>query len=141
MNLVVKIILCQFDMSKKKRKRDGPNNSNGDNVEDNEPEMTEEDINELVRGLDKEEKEMDDGDDKEGDNEETEKVIRDVDAIEKAMEGEIKEVLLLAKPVRQVLFKVSLFFSRSLYISPLLFFCSLHHSSFFFSIPPFFYYY
>ena len=34
MNLVVKIILRQFDMSKKKGKKDGPNNSNSDNVED-----------------------------------------------------------------------------------------------------------
>ena len=92
-NLVVKIILRQFDMSKKKGKKDRPNNSNGDNIEDDEPEMTEEDIDELIRGLDKEEKEMDDGDDEEGDDEETEKVIRDVEAIEKAMEGEIKEVL------------------------------------------------
>jgi hypothetical protein len=144
-NLVVKIILRQFDMSKKKGKKDVPNNSNGDNpreVDGEDDEMSEEDIDELLRGLDKEEKEMDEGDDE--DDEESEKILRDVEEIEKVLEEDIKEVLTLAKPVRQVLFKVSLcfFFPQSpspFFFSipvPLLFFLDPRPPFFFFSRSP-----
>ena len=76
--------------------------------------------------LDKEEKEMDEG--YEGDDEESEKLERDVENIEEAMEEEIKGVLKLkiAKPVRQVLFKVG-----TLGLDPLV----LNILSFFFMLP------
>ena len=66
--------------------------------------MTEGNVDELVRPLDKEE--MYKGDNE--DDEESEKVKRDVKQLEMMLEGEIKEVLKLAKPVHQVLYKVSL---------------------------------
>ena len=108
-NLVVKIMLCQFDMSKKKGKKDVPkdNPKKEGSSEDNENEMTEQDVDELVRGLDKEEKEMYEGDN-EDDNEESDKVLRDVKELEVVLEEELKEVVNLAKPVCQVLYKVSL---------------------------------
>ena len=111
--------------------------------------MTEQDVDELVRGLDKEEKEMYEGDN-EDDNEESDKVLRDVKELEVVLEEELKEVVNLAKPVCQVLYKVSLvrssffildchlfiFFGQ--YPSPLFFFSillftrHLSSSSFFF---------
>ena len=88
-NLVVKIILCQFDVPRKEEKGVlPPNNSNlpdlasGNNVE------LEEDLEELARVLDKEGKEMDEGD--EEDDEDSEHHERDVEKIEEAMEEEIK---------------------------------------------------
>ena len=113
-NLVVKIILCQFNVPKKKEKKDQPVPNDNDNVpdlasgnnQDDNPEVTEEELEELVRVLDKEEKEMDEGDD----NEESEKLVRDVEIIEKVMEKEIKKMSKMVKPVRQVLFKVSALF-------------------------------
>jgi hypothetical protein len=113
-NLVVKIILRQFDhVSKKKGNKDIPELPRKDNEpeipgKDNEPEIPEDEDEELVRVLDKEEKEMDEAD--EGDDEESDKLVRDVEKIEEAMEGEIKEVSKMVKPVRQVLFKVSTHF-------------------------------
>jgi hypothetical protein len=133
-NLVVKIILRQFDVSKKKEKNNAPEN-NAPNIpdlagdapdqareaggEDDDAEIVEGDLDEIVRILDKEEKEMDEGDDDE-DDEETEKLLRDVEMIEEAMEGEIREVMKTAKPVRQVLFKVCpvFFFSLSSFFFP-----------------------
>ena len=50
---------------------------------------------------------MDDGDDGD-DGEESDKVLRDVKELEGMLEEELEEVLKLAKPVRQVLYKVSL---------------------------------
>ena len=109
-NLVVKLILHQFDMSKKKGNKDLPNKGANPkkkgSIEDDKPKMTVGNVNELVRVLDKEEKEMYEGDDQ--DDEEGEKVKRDVKQLEMMLEGEIKEVLKLAKPVHQVLYKVSL---------------------------------
>ena len=113
-NLVVKIILRQFDVPKKKEKKDQPVPNDNNNVpdlasgnnQDNNPEVTEEKLEELARVLDKEEKEMDEGDD----DEESEKLLRDVEIIEKAMEKEIKKTSKMVKPVRQVLFKVSALF-------------------------------
>ena len=114
-NLVVKIILRQFDVVKKKKKKDLP--TNDANVPDLassdhghgevEPEINEDELDEIVRVLDKEEKEMDEAG--EADDEEGDKVVRDVELIEKAMEEEIKGVSKMAKPVRQVLFKVGTF--------------------------------
>ena len=97
-NLVVKIMLCQFDMSKKKVKKDIPkdNPKKESSSEDDENEMTERDVDELVRGLDKEEKEMDEGDNEDND-EESDKVLRDVKELEVMLEEELKEVVNLAK--------------------------------------------
>ena len=87
-----------------------------------------------MRGLDKEEKEMYEGDD-EDDDEESDKVLRDVNELEVVLEEELKEVVNLAKPVRQVLYKVSLssffFFilDRRLYF----FFCQYLSPFFFFA--------
>ena len=104
-NLVVKIILRQFDVSKKKEKKDKPNIPvDGDGVDDAEIMECEAEVEELVRVLDKEEKEMNEDD--ETDNEESENLVRDVEMIEEAMEDEIKEVSKMVKPVRQVIFKV-----------------------------------
>jgi hypothetical protein len=101
-NLVVKIILRQFDVSGTKEKdSEKPTNDS------EELDIPEEDDEELVRVLDKEEKEMDEGDGTD-DDEDDETLVRDVQMIEDAMEDMIKEVSKTAKPVRQVLFKVSL---------------------------------
>jgi hypothetical protein len=116
-NLVVKIILRQFDMPKKKGKKEAPAHKDGTNNPDlasvdqaeAEIEITgdeDDDIDELLRVLDKEEKEMDDT--AEGDDEESENLVRDVERIEEAMKEEIKGVSEIAKPVRQVLFKVGI---------------------------------
>ena len=117
-NLVVKIILRQFDVSKKKGKnipnnpdlaRDAPDlEREADGGTNDDDEFTGGDVDEVARVLDKEEKEMDEGD--EGDDLETEKVVRQVEMLEEAMEGEIKEVLKTARPVRQVLYKVCAIF-------------------------------
>lgn len=101
-NLVVKIILRQFDVSIKKEKKDRPTNDGDEAGID--AGNTEDADEELVRVLEKEEKEMIEGD--ETDDEESETLARDVEMIEEAMEEEIKEVSKTVKPVRQVLFKV-----------------------------------
>ena len=104
-NLVVKVILRQFDVPKKKEKKDlPPNDSNVPNLASGNDDEPEEDFEELARVLDKEEKEMDEAD--EADDEESDKLARDVDKIEEAMEEEIRGVVKMAKPVRQVLYKV-----------------------------------
>ena len=133
-NLVVKLILRQFDMSKKKGrktyqikaqipKKEGC-------IEKDEPKMTEGDVDELVRPLDKEEMYKRGNED----DEESEKVKRDVKQLEMMLEGEIKEVLKLAKPVCQVLYKVSLssfFFFLFLIAISLYFFVNTRLPSFF----------
>ena len=110
-NLVAKIILCQFDMSKRKEKNknDEPNNlpelpgeKDGNETDNNED-------GELARVLDKEEKEMDEADDEDEDLEDAEALARDVEIIEEVMEEEIEQVGKKVKPVHQVLFKVCLF--------------------------------
>ena len=108
-NLVVKIILCQFDVSKKKKGRDRPEA----NDEEDGPghEITEDEDEELVRVLDKEEKEMDSDDETDEDNE---RLGRDVEMIEEVMEDEIMEVSMMVKPVHQVLFKVGTFHLASI---------------------------
>jgi hypothetical protein len=104
-NLVVKMILRQFDVPKKKKKKDvaanDPNVPNlAPSLDEDDPEMMEDEIDKLVRVLDKEEKEMDEAD------EESDKLVRDLELIEEAMEEEIEGVSKLAKPVCDVLFKV-----------------------------------
>jgi hypothetical protein len=129
-NLVAKIILRQFDMTKKKKKKNesAPElpvpNDTGDNDTTNEMPIVDEKAEdsddfdeEMDRVLDKEEKEMDEGDDE--DNEESEKLERDAEIMEKAMEDEIERVAKKVKPVRQSLYKVS---SSSFFITFLLFF-------------------
>ena len=111
-NLVVKIIICQFDMSRKKKKEDKPNsdNDNGEELEEATEKLDleiDEEVEELVRVLDKEEKEMDNTPE-EADDEENKKLVRDVEIIEEAMEEEVKKVLKMAKPVCQVLYKVGM---------------------------------
>ena len=93
-NLVVKIILHQFDIPKKKAKKDLPM---ANNLESNGPDMAsgndhdvdeaEEEFEELARVLDKEEKEMDEAENE--DNEESDTLERGVEKIEEAMKEEI----------------------------------------------------
>ena len=109
-NLVVKIIICQFDMSRKKKKEDKLNsdNDNGEELEEATEKLDleiDEEVEELVRVLDKEEKEMDNTPE-EADDEENKKLVRDVEIIEEVMEEEVKKVLKMAKLVCQVLYKV-----------------------------------
>ena len=116
-NLVVKIILRQFDVSKRNKRTNVPSDSDVPNLEnDSEPEINEAEVDEIIRVLDKEEKEMDDAD--EADDEENGTIMRDVEMIEETMEEEVKEVTKMAKPVRQVLYKVATasFFSHFLFL-------------------------
>lgn len=78
-----------------------------------EPEITDDDFEEMVRELDKEEKEMDDAEASEADDEEGGNLERDVEMIEEAMEEAIEEVSKMVKPVREVLYKVSMAFFSS----------------------------
>ena len=140
-NLVVKIILRQFDVTKKKVKKNLP----GDNPMPEESNADEDDrdmipsdedaVDEMERELDKEEKEMDDGD--EDDDEDGEALERDLDKLEVALEEEIKGVSHLVKPVRQVLYKVGQFFFFSLLLFPLPPSFSYHR----FSFPPLFFFF
>ena len=95
-NLIVKIILHQFDIPKKKANKDllMPPKDLESNIPDmasgNNHDKAEEDsyFKELARVLDKEVKEMDEADKE--DNEESDTLVRDVEKIEDAMEEEIK---------------------------------------------------
>ena len=107
-NLVAKIILRQFDMSKKKKKKNLPNET--DTAGDANKAMEDEDPDDFdeqeERILDKEEKEMEEGDDDDDVEEDSTSLSRDVEIMEAAMEDEIEEVVRNVKPVRQVLYKV-----------------------------------
>ena len=95
---MAKIILRQFDRSKKKKKKDLPNE-----LEDPEDDDKEE------RVLDKEEKEMDDGNeenDEESDDVDIQRLEKDIEIMEGAMEEEIEGAVTEVEPVRQVLYKV-----------------------------------
>ena len=105
-NLVVKIILHQFDVSKKKKTNDIPNILNDPDLPGDESNNDE--VDEIVRVLDKEEKEIDEGD--EGDDKEGETLMSNIEKIEDAMEDEVKEVRKEVKPVREVLYKVAIFY-------------------------------
>ena len=107
-NLVVKIILHQFDMLKKKKKKNLPNKTDtaGDAnkaKEDEDPDDFDEQ-EELI--LEKEEKEMEEGDDDDDVKEDSTSLSRDVEIMEAAMEDEIEKVVRNVKPAHQVLYKV-----------------------------------
>ena len=109
-NLVAKIILRQFDMPKRNK-----NSKNNEPGLDNEGEYGNDDEgedgsndDETARVLDKEEKEMDNGDSDGEAEEEQQNVARDVEIMEEVMAEEIVGVVNDVKPVRQVLLKVSL---------------------------------
>ena len=115
-NLVIKIILRQFDVSKRNKRTNIPSDSDVPNLENvSEPEINEAEVDEIIRVLDKEEKEMDDAD--EADDEENGTIMRDVEMIEETME-EVKEMTKMVKPVQQVLYKVATasFFSHFLFL-------------------------
>ena len=113
-NLVTKIILHQFDASKKikgpKKKSENANdNANDNNANDelNNKKVTElvdneEDITSLAEGLDREEQEV--ADDK--DDEMSKNVAVDLEEIEEALKEEVSEVGKKVKPIQHVLFKV-----------------------------------
>jgi hypothetical protein len=106
-NLVAKIILRQFDKSKKKKKKTVDDTVNDANMmQDGENEDPDDHDEEQERVLDKEEKEMDEGDDE--DDEDAAHLARDLEIIEEAMEAEIEMAANKVKPVRQVLYKVNL---------------------------------
>ena len=102
-NLVVKIILHQFDVSKKKKTNDIPNILNDPDLPGDESNNDE--VDEIVRVLEKEMDEGNEGDDKEG-----ETLMSNVEKIEDSMEDEVKEVRKEVKPVREVLYKVAFFY-------------------------------
>ena len=113
-NLVIKIILRQFNVSKRNKRTNIPSDSDVPNLENvSEPEINEAEVDEIIRVLDKEEKEMDDAD--EADDEENGTIMRDVEMIEEMME-EVKEMTKMAKPVQQVLYKVA---TASFFFHPL----------------------
>ena len=141
-NLVAKIILRQFEVSKnRKKKKNVPKEVNNDDndkivdtevvvdkvevekvIVDEEAEETDDFEDERDRVLDKEEKEMDGGGDDEDDDEDSQKLLQDVDILEEQMRDEIDRVGMKVKPVRQALFKVttsSLLYSFFLPIFPL----------------------
>lgn len=116
-NLVAKIILRQFDHKKKKKKKNIPEKPTGNvaNETENNDDKELDDVgdeydDEEERVLDKEEKEMDEGNDDEGKDDDNDvdlvKLARDIEIIEEAMEEEIEGAAGEVKPVRQVLYKV-----------------------------------
>ncbi|KAF5374631.1 hypothetical protein D9615_008911 [Tricholomella constricta] len=96
-NLVVKIILRQFDVKKKNN-----NNNQNEPTVDLQDEIDDDDLNELAEDLEKEEKEMDEGGDEDGE-EDAEILAQDIEAVEQAIGRVGTEV----KPVQRVLCKVS----------------------------------
>ena len=128
-NLVAKIILRQFDKSKKKKKKNVPEEPSGNDKELED--LGEEYDEEEEKVLDKEEKEMDEGNDDEGKDDDNDvdvvKLARDIEIIEEAME---------VKPVRQVLYKVHILstlvilpcFRSSPFFLPFFFFFNLSSS-------------
>ena len=147
-NLVAKIILRQFDKSKKKKKKNVPEKPTGNvanDTENNDKELEDlgDDDDDEERVLDKEEKEMDEGNDDEGKDGDSDvdvvKLARDIEIIEEAMEEEIEGAVGEVKPVRQVLYKVcthptlviSLCFRSNPFFLPFFFF---------FNVPSFFFY-
>ena len=93
-NLVVQVILRRFDIPKSKSKRPkAPPPVN----EDEEEEIGSQSDDELARDIDKEELEMDEGDD-----DDIEHVFEDVESIESAVSEEISKAAAQVKPVRHV---------------------------------------
>ena len=95
-HLVVQVILRQFDAPKSKSKKKKALVPVNDEVIDSESSD-----DELTKDLDKEELEMDEGDD-----DSIEDVLDDVESIESAVSEEIAEAAEQVKPVRHVLLKV-----------------------------------
>ena len=91
-NLVVQVILRQFDIPKKKKKKD-------QRCQDDDTESNGE---EVLTNLENEEREMDTGD-REDD------ATSDVEDVEGAMNEELEEAVERVKPLQKVLFKVSVF--------------------------------
>ena len=147
-NLVAKIILGQFDKSKKKKKGknlpDVVNDNDNEIVVDKDKVVVEENVEDsdddeqMERVMDKEEKEMDEGGGDDEDDEDGEKLLQDAEILEELMEDDIERVGMKAKPVRQALFKVN-----TTFFSFLFFFRSIPSRSFpsllFFNLPSFFY--
>ena len=102
-NLVVKVILHRFDGVKKcTRNKDQVNDTDGDQpLEDDD--LDEAALVDLMKDADKEEKEMD-----EGDNEDDIKLEDDLMEVETAMRQEVDDVAVAreTKPVRHILYKV-----------------------------------
>ncbi len=102
-NLVVKVILCRFDGVKKcTHDKDQVNDTDGDQpLEDDD--LDEAALVDLMKDADKEEKEMD-----EGDNEDDIKLEDDLMEVETAMRQEVDDVAVAreTKPVRHILYKV-----------------------------------
>ena len=113
-NLVAKIILGQFDASKKKKKRknipDVVNDNDNEIVVDKDKVVVEENVEDsdddeqMERVMDKEEKEMDEGGGVDEDDEDGEKLLQDAEILEELMEDDIERVVMKAKPVNQALF-------------------------------------
>ena len=112
MNLVLKIILCQFDAKKKPKEPKKTSENANNNANEPEPTMdvteldNEDDITSLAEGLDREEQEL--ADDKDKDKEMNENVAADLEEIEEAMKEEVLEVVKKVKLIQCVLFKVRL---------------------------------
>ena len=107
-NLVSKIILCQFDARKKAKPQKKSENANNDANEEptNSMEVDEEErsFTALAEGLDREEQEV--ADDKSEDEDLSENIGADLEEIEEAMKDNILEVAKKVKPIQRVLFKV-----------------------------------
>ena len=109
-NLVTKIILCQFYAKKKakepKKKSENANEDAENTNEDIMEQVDDEDDLEMVslsEGLDREEQEVADDE-----GEEMSENVADVlEEIEEAMKEEVSEVAKNVKPIQRVLFKVS----------------------------------
>jgi hypothetical protein len=109
-NLVVKVILHRFDGVKK---RTGEGFQVDDMVADQPPEDNDLDdavLVDLMKDVEKEEKEMDDGDD-----EDDIEIEDNLTEVERALRQEIDDVAVACKtkPVRHVLYKVRPYLSRS----------------------------
>ena len=154
-NMVAKIILRQFEVSKNKKKKKIPkevNNDNNDKIVDTEVDVDKVKVEKVIvdeeaeesddfederdRVLDKEEKEMDrGGNDK--DNEDSQKLLQDVDILEEQMRDEIDRVGMKVKPVRQALFKVNMTSFLYSFFLPIFSLTILSLTSFFY-LPSFF---
>jgi hypothetical protein len=99
-NLVARIILHQFDASKRPVKDDDKYDSNINNLSPDK--LDEVELVELIKHAEKEEKEMDEGDD-----EDSGPLKEDLEEIEAAMSEEVERARTLTQPVCCVLYKVS----------------------------------
>ena len=99
-NLVAKIILGQFDKSKKKKKgknlQDVVNDNDNEIVVDKDKVVVEENVEDsdddeqMERVMDKEEKEMDEGGGDDEDDEDGEKLLQDAEILEELMQDDIE---------------------------------------------------